>query len=63
MAHIFAVTLPFFALVLIASLPSASSVPMLAERFGADAGRIAEVVLSTTVVTFATFPLAVALLR
>jgi predicted permease len=50
-------------LVLIAALPSASNVPMLAERFGADAGRIARVVLSTTVVAFVTFPLAVALLR
>ena len=50
-------------LVLAAALPSASNVPMLAERFGADAGRIARVVLATTVVTFATFPLAVALLR
>jgi malonate transporter and related proteins len=50
-------------LVLTAALPSASNVPMLAERFGADAGRIARVVLSTTVVAFATFPLAVVLLR
>ncbi len=50
-------------LVLTAALPSASNVPMLAERFGADAGRIAQVVLSTTVVAFATFPLAVLLLR
>ncbi|MDM0117780.1 AEC family transporter [Variovorax sp. J22R133] len=50
-------------LVLIAALPSASNVPMLAERFGADAGRIAAVVLSTTVVAFLTFPLAVALMK
>ncbi len=50
-------------LVLTAALPSASNVPMLAERFGADAGRIAAVVLSTTVVAFLTFPLAVALMR
>ena len=50
-------------LVLTAALPSASNVPMLAERFGADAGRIARVVLTTTVVAFATFPLAVVLLR
>jgi len=50
-------------LVLTAALPSASNVPMLAERFDADAGRIARVVLSTTVVAFATFPLAVVLLR
>ena len=50
-------------LVLTAALPAASNVPMLAERFGADAGRIAQVVLITTVVAFATFPLAVVLLR
>ena len=50
-------------LVLIAALPSASNVPMLAERFGADAGRIAAVVLSTTVVAFLTFPLAVAWMK
>lgn len=50
-------------LVLTAALPSASNVPMLAERFGADAGRIARVVLATTVVTFVSFPVAVALLH
>lgn len=50
-------------LVLTAALPSASNVPMLAERFGADAGRIARVVLITTVAGFASFPLAVVLLR
>jgi malonate transporter and related proteins len=50
-------------LVLTAALPSASNVPMLAERFGADAGRIAQVVLATTVVAFATFPIAVVLLK
>jgi malonate transporter and related proteins len=50
-------------LVLTAALPSASNVPILAERFGADAGRIARVVLITTAVAFATFPLVVLLLR
>lgn len=50
-------------LVLSAALPSASNVPMLAERFGADAGRVARVLLATTVVAFASFPLAVALVR
>ncbi len=50
-------------LVLAAALPSASNVTMLAERYGADAGRIARVILGTTVVAFATFPLAVVLLR
>ena len=53
----------FMVLVLVAALPSASNVPMLAERFGADAGRIARVVLAATVVTFASFPLIVALLQ
>jgi len=50
-------------LVLTAALPSASNVPMLAERFGADAGRIAAVVVNTTVVAFLTFPVAVALMK
>ncbi len=53
---------PFAALVLVlvAALPSASNVPMLAERFGADAGRIAAVVLVSTALAFVTFSLAVA---
>jgi predicted permease len=49
-------------LVLIAALPSASSVPMLAERFGADGGRIARIVLFATVASFVTFTVALALL-
>ncbi len=49
-------------LVLLAALPSASSIPMLAERFGADAGRIARIVLFATVASFVTFSAAVALL-
>ena len=49
-------------LVLIAALPSASSIPMLAERFGADAGRIARIVLVATAVSFISFSAAVALL-
>ncbi len=55
---------PFAAnvLVLVAALPSASNVPMLAERFGADAGRIARIVLVTTALAFASFSLAVAML-
>jgi hypothetical protein len=55
---------PFAAmvLVLVAALPSASNVPMLAERFGADAGRTAQVVLLTTVAAFASFTVAVRLL-
>jgi malonate transporter len=49
-------------LVLIAALPSASSIPMLAERFRADAGRIARIVLFATAVSFITFSAAVGLL-
>ena len=53
---------PFSAvvLVLVAALPSASNVPMLAERFGADAGRIARVVFFSTVGAFVTFTAVVA---
>jgi predicted permease len=49
-------------LVLAAALPSASNVPMVAERFRADAGRVARVVLFTTAAAFGTFSLAVAML-
>ena len=49
-------------LVLVAALPSASNVPMLAERFGADAGRIARIVLLSTALAFLSFSAAVALL-
>jgi len=49
-------------LVLIAALPSASSIPMLAERFHADTGRIVRIVLITTAVSFVSFSAAVALL-
>jgi predicted permease len=49
-------------LVLIAALPSASSIPMLAERFGADAGRIARIVLFATAAAFISFSVGVALL-
>jgi predicted permease len=45
-------------IVLVAALPSASNVSMLAERFGADNGRIARIILWTTVGAFFTFPLA-----
>jgi predicted permease len=51
------------AIVLVASLPSASNVAMLAERFGADSGRIARIILWTTVAAFFSFPLAVGWLR
>jgi predicted permease len=52
---------PFAAmvLVLVAALPSAGNVPMLAERFGADAARTARVVLWTTVLAFGSFMAAV----
>ncbi|WP_157270223.1 AEC family transporter [Azohydromonas aeria] len=50
-------------LVLSAALPSASNVPILAERFGADAGRVARIVMLSTVVAFVSFPVAVALVR
>ena len=49
-------------LVLVAALPSASNVAILAERFGADNGRIARVILLSTVLAFFSFSAAVALL-
>jgi predicted permease len=42
-------------LTLAAALPSASSVSLLAERFGADNGRVARIILSSTVVAFGSF--------
>jgi len=49
-------------MVLVAALPSASNVSLLAERLGADNGRIARIILVTTVMAFFTFSGAVALL-
>ncbi len=49
-------------LVLVAALPSASNVSMLAERFGADNGRIARIILVSTAAAFVSFSLAVGLL-
>jgi malonate transporter len=49
-------------LVLVACLPSASNVAMLSERFGADTGRIARIILVSTALSFLTFSAAVALL-
>ena len=49
-------------LVLVAALPSASNVSLLAERFGAHGGRIARVILVSTALAFLTFSGAVALL-
>lgn len=50
-------------MVLVAALPSASNVSLLAERFGADSGRIARIILLTTAAAFITFSAAVALVR
>lgn len=50
-------------MVLVAALPSASNVVMLAERFGADNGRIARIILVSTAAAFLTFSGAVALLQ
>ncbi len=44
-------------LVLTAALPSASNVSILAERFGADNGRIARIIMMSTVLAFLTFTL------
>ena len=49
-------------MVLVAALPSASNVAMLAERFEADSGRIARIILVTTAAAFVTFSLAVRVL-
>jgi predicted permease len=50
-------------MVLVAALPSASNVSLLAERFGADNGRIARIILVSTALAFLTFSGAVAWLR
>ena len=47
-------------IVLVAALPSASNVAMLAERFDADNGRIAQIILGSTVLAFFSFSAAVA---
>lgn len=43
------------AVMLIGALPTASNVSMLAERFGADSGRIARVIMVSTVLSFFSF--------
>ena len=48
--------------VLVAALPSASNVAVLTERFGANTGRIAKIILLSTATAFFTFSGAVALL-
>ena len=50
-------------MVLVAALPSASNVAMLAEKFDADSGRIARIILVTTAAAFLTFSGAVGLLK
>jgi predicted permease len=49
-------------MVLVAALPSASNVSMLAERFGANNGRIARIILVSTALAFFTFTAAVVLM-
>lgn len=49
-------------MVLAAALPSASNVSLLAERFGADNGRIARIILVSTAAAFLSFSAAVALM-
>lgn len=44
-------------LVLVAALPSASNVSLLAERYGADNGRVARIIMASTVLAFASFTL------
>lgn len=44
-------------LVLAAALPSASNVSLLAERYGADNGRVARIIMASTVFAFGTFSL------
>ena len=42
-------------LTLAAALPSASNVALLTERYGADAGRVARIILASTVLAFGSF--------
>ena len=49
-------------LVLVACLPSASNVALLTERFGADTGRIARIILMSTALSFFSFSAAVAIM-
>ncbi|TSE18407.1 2a69: auxin efflux carrier [Tepidimonas alkaliphilus] len=51
------------ALVVAAALPSASNVSLLAERMGADNGRIARIILISTALAFVTFAAVVAWVR
>ncbi len=54
------VDVPMFGLtmlVLAAALPSASNVSLLAERYGADNGRVARIIMASTALAFASFTL------
>jgi predicted permease len=42
-------------MILVAALPSASNVSMLAERMGADNGRIAKIIMISTALAFLSF--------
>ena len=53
----------FTVMVLVAALSSASNVSFLAERFGADNGRIARIILVSTAVAFFSFSMAVSLVK
>ena len=44
-------------LVLAAALPSASNVSLLTERYGADNGRVARIIMASTALAFVTFSL------
>ncbi|HPP98918.1 MAG TPA: AEC family transporter, partial [Ottowia sp.] len=48
-------------LVLTAALPAAGNVSLLAERFGADNGRVARIILWSTALAFFSFSAVVAL--
>jgi predicted permease len=51
------------AIILVAALPSASNVALLAERFGAHNGRIARIIMVSTVLAFFSFSAFVAVVR
>ena len=58
LAHALGAPVPAFGLtvmVLAAALPSASSVSLLAERYGADNGRVARIIMASTVLAFVSF--------
>ncbi|MDO8418505.1 MAG: AEC family transporter [Rubrivivax sp.] len=58
-AHVLGAPLSAFqltVLTLAAALPSASNVSLLAERYGADNGRVARIIMSSTVLAFVSFP-------